>query len=267
MPLTLPALTGKWVRLEPLTESHREPLRRAADDERIWAHTLTAANGPLFDAWFNTTVTEHEGGSRFAFTVRLPDNDRIVGSTSYLDIHLHHKRIEIGSTWYAPDVWATAVNPECKLLLLSHAFDVVGVNRVALITDLLNTRSQAAIAKLGAVREGVLRSHMLSRGGRVRDSVVFSIVAAAWPAVRAGPLARGRAACRCGPAKPAGGRGCCRASAGLGRSLALPVPWPDPDGWIAAIGPCEGRPRRVASPRGWTASERPPTRPSLCSGA
>src|SRR5262249_3935511 len=80
MPLTLPALTGKWVRLEPLTESHRELLRRAADDERIWAHTLTAANGPLFDAWFNTTVTEHEGGSRFAFTVRLPDYDRVVGS-------------------------------------------------------------------------------------------------------------------------------------------------------------------------------------------
>jgi len=193
MRLLVPALTGRSVRLEPLAESHREPLRRAADDERIWAHTLTAANGPLFDAWFNTTVTEHEAGSRFAFAVRLLNNDRIVGSTSYLDIHLHHKRIEIGSTWYRPDVWATAVNPECKLLLLQHAFDVLSVNRVALITDSLNTRSQSAIARLGAVREGVLRAHMITQGERVRDSVVFSIVAADWPRVREGLAARLRA--------------------------------------------------------------------------
>jgi RimJ/RimL family protein N-acetyltransferase len=191
--ISVPALTGSYVRLEPLAESHREPLRRAADDERIWAHTLTAANGPHFDAWFKNTVTEHEAGSRFAFAVRLLDNDRIVGSTSYLDIHLQHKRIEIGSTWYAQDVWATAVNPECKLLLLQHAFDVLGINRVALITDAMNKRSQSAIAKLGAVREGVLRAHMMAQGGRVRDSIVFSIVAAEWPKVREGLAARLRA--------------------------------------------------------------------------
>jgi len=184
MPLTVPALTGRWVKLEPLAESHREPLRRAADDERIWAHTLTAANGPLFDAWFDLAIAEREDARRFPFAVRLLKNDRTVGSTSYLDIHHQHKRIEIGSTWYSPDVWASAVNPECKLLLLEHAFDVLGVNRVALITDSLNTRSQSAIAKLGAVREGMLRGHMIAQAGRVRDSVVFSIVAAEWPKVR-----------------------------------------------------------------------------------
>jgi RimJ/RimL family protein N-acetyltransferase len=90
-------------------------------------------------------------------------------------------------------VWATAVNPECKLLLLQHAFDVLGINRVALITDAMNKRSQSAIAKLGAVREGVLRAHMIAQGGRVRDSVVFSIVAAEWPKVREGLAARLRA--------------------------------------------------------------------------
>jgi RimJ/RimL family protein N-acetyltransferase len=181
------------VRLEPLAESHREPLRRAADDKRIWAHTLSVANGPLFDAWFHAAVAEREAGSRFPFAVRRLAEDRLVGSTSYLDIHLEHKRIEIGSTWYSPDVWATAVNPECKLLLLEHAFDVLGVNRVALITDSLNSRSQSAIAKLGAVREGVLRGHMIAQAGRVRDSVVFGIVAAEWPKVREGLRARLRA--------------------------------------------------------------------------
>ncbi|HEX5632975.1 MAG TPA: GNAT family protein, partial [Gemmatimonadales bacterium] len=114
----------------------------------------------------------------------------VVGSTSYLDVVPRHRRVEIGSTWYRPDQWGTAVNPECKLMLLGHAFEVLGVNRVALVTDALNHRSQAAIAKLGAVREGVLRAHMVAQEGRVRDTVVFSIVRAEWPAVRDGLLAR-----------------------------------------------------------------------------
>src|SRR5262249_14468248 len=114
----------------------------------------------------------------------------LVGITSYLDSHVRNKRIEVGSTWYRPDVWQTRVNPECKLLLLAHAFEVLGVNRVALVTDVRNTRSQSAIAKLGAVREGVLRAHMISQGGRVRDSVVFSTVAAEGPAAKERLIAR-----------------------------------------------------------------------------
>ncbi|HEX5818420.1 MAG TPA: GNAT family protein, partial [Gemmatimonadales bacterium] len=122
---------------------------------------------------------------RLPFAVRLADG-RLVGSSSYLDITPAHRRLEIGATWYHPDVWATAVNPECKLLLLTHAFEVLQVNRVALVTDALNLRSQAAIARLGAVREGVLRADRITQTGRVRDSVIFSIVAAEWPAVRHG---------------------------------------------------------------------------------
>lgn len=190
MRLDVPPLTGRYVHLEPLAAAHREPLRAAADDARIWAFTLTRADGPGFDAWFDDALAERDAGRRVPFAVRCLADGAWVGSTSYLDVVLRHRRVEIGSTWYHPDAWATAVNPECKLLLLAHAFDVVGVNRVALITDLLNTRSQAAIAKLGAVREGVLRAHMLSQGGRVRDSVVFAITTAEWPAVRAGLLAR-----------------------------------------------------------------------------
>lgn len=188
--ITVPALTGRWVRLEPLAAEHREPLRAAADDDRIWRHTLTLARGPGFDAWFDEAFAQRDAGRQFPFAVRHLAAGRLVGSTSYLDITPRHKRVEIGSTWYGPDVWGTRVNPECKLLLLEHAFEVLGVNRVALVTDRLNERSQRAIAKLGAVREGVLRAHMVSQGGRVRDSVVFGITTAEWPAVRAGLQAR-----------------------------------------------------------------------------
>jgi RimJ/RimL family protein N-acetyltransferase len=183
-------LNGRWVRLVPLDESHREPLRQAAADDRIWELTLTRASGPGFDPWFDEALAEMRAGRRLPFAVGRAADGRWVGSTSYLDLAPRHRRVEVGSTWYQPDAWGTAVNPECKLLLLGYAFDVVGVNRVALVTDELNARSQTAIAKLGAVREGVLRSHMVSQGGRVRDSVMFSIVAAEWPAVRAGLVAR-----------------------------------------------------------------------------
>jgi RimJ/RimL family protein N-acetyltransferase len=190
MRLTVPPLEGYGVAVEPLAEVHREPLRAAADDARIWEFTLTRADGAGFDPWFDTALADRDAGRRVPFAVRRAADGRWVGGTSYLDVALGHRRLEVGSTWYRPDSWGTTVNPACKLLLLAHAFEVVGVNRVALVTDALNTRSQAAIAKLGAVREGVLRAHMLSQGGRVRDTVVFSITAAEWPAVRAGLLAR-----------------------------------------------------------------------------
>src|SRR5262249_45064547 len=134
----VPALDGLVVRLEPLAESHREPLRRAADDDRIWQFTLTRGRGPDFDPWFDDALAEREAGRRVPFAVRRQDDGLWVGSTSYLDVAIRHRRLEIGSTWYHPETWGTAVNPECKLLLLAHAFEVVGVNRVALVTDALN---------------------------------------------------------------------------------------------------------------------------------
>jgi RimJ/RimL family protein N-acetyltransferase len=190
MPLDIPPLSGRWIRLEPLADEHREALRIAADDESIWAVNISAGHGPHFDAWFAEALSERDAGRRIPFAVRRLADDQIVGSTSFLDIQPRHKRIEIGATWYVPAAWSTAVNPECKLLLLEHAFDVLRLNRVALVTDKLNTRSQAAIAKLGATREGVLHWHMIAQAGRVRDSVLFSIIAPAWPRVRDGLLAR-----------------------------------------------------------------------------
>ena len=121
--------------------------------------------------------------------VRRSDN-AVIGSTRYLNITPADRRLEIGSTWYVVGAWGTAVNPECKLLLLSHAFETLGANRVELRTDRLNERSQAAILKLGAIREGVLRRHMKVHGGRMRDTVVFAIISPEWPRVKARLRAR-----------------------------------------------------------------------------
>jgi RimJ/RimL family protein N-acetyltransferase len=186
MLINIPTLHGRWVDLEPLAEAHREELRPAAEDARIWTHALSVATGDGFDRWFNDTLRERDADSRIPFAVRQLVDGKLVGSTSYLDIRLDHKRVEIGATWYHPSVWRTQVNPECKLLLLTYAFEQIGMNRVSLITDIRNERSQGAIAKLGAVREGVLRSHMITQEERIRDSVSFSIVAEEWPTVRLG---------------------------------------------------------------------------------
>jgi RimJ/RimL family protein N-acetyltransferase len=183
MAFTVPVLTGKCVQLEPLSPAHRDELRLAADDERIWQHTLLVARGPAFVEWFDEALAQQRDGRQVPFAVRELASGRLVGSTRYIDPSERHRHVEIGSTWYVPEAWGTTVNPECKLLLLRHAFDVLGMNRVSFVTDVRNERSQAAIAKLGAVREGILRSHMVTQGGRVRDSVLFSIIAAEWPQV------------------------------------------------------------------------------------
>jgi N-acetyltransferase len=110
---------------------------------------------------------------------------RVVGTTSLGDVDLGNERVHLGWTAYAPDMWSTTVNPECKLLLMQHAFDDCGFGRVKIQTDLVNTRSQAAIAKLGAAREGVLRRHMRRADGTWRDTVVFAVTIDDWPVARA----------------------------------------------------------------------------------
>ncbi|MCI0740906.1 MAG: GNAT family N-acetyltransferase, partial [Gemmataceae bacterium] len=117
MPFAAPLLSGKWVTLVPLAEAHREGLRDAADDERIWRHTLTVARGTEFDAWFDDALSQCNAGMRFPYAVYRLADKKFLGSTSYLDPSEKNRRIEIGSTWYHPDAWGTAVNPECKLLL------------------------------------------------------------------------------------------------------------------------------------------------------
>lgn len=185
MALEKVTLEGKFVRLEPLAERHRETVRPAAQHPEIFAVT-TSALGPLYDPYFDQALKRSTGEHELAFAVFHMTQSRPVGMTRYLNIEAAHKRLEIGSTWYEPSVWAGPVNPECKLLLMRHAFEALGFHRVEYKTDVRNARSRAAIAKLGATQEGILRRHMVLADGHIRDSMLFSIVDSEWPAVKAG---------------------------------------------------------------------------------
>jgi N-acetyltransferase len=142
------------------------------------------ATGAVFDGWFDWSLGIHADQTEMVFAIRLLADERLVGSTRFLNISPRDKRLEIGHIWYAPDVWGTAVNPDCKHLLIGHAVEGMGANRVEIKTDANNARSRAAIAKLGAVEEGILRHHMVVREGRLRDTVMFSVLAGEWPGVR-----------------------------------------------------------------------------------
>lgn len=183
MQLTVQNLTGRFVRLEPLAEAHREGLR-AANDPAVWTFLSMRGDGADFDIFFDAARQMHECGAHIVFCVRRLVDGRVVGTTRFAEIVPAHKRVEIGYTWYSPAAQASAVNPECKLLMLTHAFDA-GANRVELNTDARNARSRAAIAKLGAKEEGIHRAHKVLHDGFVRDSVFFSVIRSEWPQVRA----------------------------------------------------------------------------------
>lgn len=185
-------LTGTHVRIEPLGLEHVEGLAAAtAGDEEVWRWLPAFPAGePELRALVEAALVDRAAGTRFPWVVLEAATGRVVGSSSYLDIDAANQRIEIGWTWLSRSVWRTAVNTEAKLLLLGHAFDDLGYERVALKTHHRNERSQAAIARLGAVREGTLRHHVLHRDGTWRDSVYFSVLSAEWPGVRDGLRAR-----------------------------------------------------------------------------
>jgi RimJ/RimL family protein N-acetyltransferase len=184
-PLDLrPTLLAGGVRLEPLAPEHRDGLARAADFPEVWAHMPLDASGAGFEPWFDLSLASAEAGREAIWAVRTLADGALVGSTRYLAIERRDRRLEIGHTWYTPAVWASQVNPACKLALMAHAFETLGFNRVELKTDHRNLRSQAAIAKLGAIREGVFRAHMIRRDGSLRDSVYFSVIRDEWPSVR-----------------------------------------------------------------------------------
>ena len=184
-------LVGEVVRLEPLSHGHVPDLTAAAAYDEIWTWTGPARmdSTEAVTAYVDAALADQD---RLPLAVLV--DGRAVGSTSYCDIDLTVGGIEVGHTWYTPAVWQSAVNPECKLLLLGHAFEVLGAGRVTLKTDGRNARSQAAIRKLGARYDGTLRHHRLRPDGSIRDSAYFSVLATEWPEVRAGLLARlGRA--------------------------------------------------------------------------
>ncbi|WP_432096369.1 GNAT family N-acetyltransferase [Streptomyces sp. bgisy100] len=181
-------LHGRTIRLEPLTAGHVPDLFEAggADDEVWrWQSVRTPGTEEALRGLVEQQLAEQEAGLTVPFAVVLGETGRAVGQTTYLDLSAHHEQLEIGSTWYGRARWGTAVNPEAKLLLLTHAFEELGMGRVQWKTHHRNVRSQQAIARLGARHEGVLRRHRQQPDGSWRDSVYYSMLADEWPPAKA----------------------------------------------------------------------------------
>ena len=184
-------MRDRGIRLEPLALAHEDGLRAAAADGELWTLRVTSVPEPdQTRAYIETALTMRAEGHRFAFAVIDEASDTVLGSTSFHDILPAVKRLEIGYTWYAQRVQRTHVNATCKLLMMGHAFDTLGCHVVGWRTDNFNFASQAAIERLGAKKDGVIRGHALRRDGTIRDTVMYSMRAGEWPEARAQLLYR-----------------------------------------------------------------------------
>ena len=187
MPFVEPVtLTARGVTLSPMTSAHLDGLRAAAADGELWNIRVTSVPAPTqTQQYVDDALAARAAGHRFPFVVQDAASGEVLGSSSYHDIVPAIRRLEIGWTWYAKRVQRSHVNTTCKLLLLTHAFEVLQCNVVGWRTDNFNFASQAAIERLGARRDGVLRGHALRRDGTIRDTVMYSLRAGEWPEVKA----------------------------------------------------------------------------------
>jgi RimJ/RimL family protein N-acetyltransferase len=184
MKLAAAILENAWVRLEPFEESHRAGLTAAAHaDPAIFAHMPFPIAARGYGAWFDYLRGEQDAGRWIPHAVIAPSGE-IVGQSCYLTLRPEHDGLEIGGTWYGRAAQGTTINPAAKLLLLDHAF-ACGAERVEFKTDALNLQSRAALAKLGASFEGVLRRHLKRANGTLRDSAYYAVISEDWPALRA----------------------------------------------------------------------------------
>jgi N-acetyltransferase len=180
-------LRGSIVRLEPMTADHIPALLRVGLEPELWRWTQASIATPDdMSEYVLQALDESRRGVSLPFVIISQASDEVVGSTRYGSIDPANRRLEIGWTWVTPAQQRTAVNTEAKLLLLTHAFERLGANRVEFKTDALNEKSRKAIVRLGAVEEGTFRKHIVTASGRVRDTVYYSIIDTEWPAVKAG---------------------------------------------------------------------------------
>jgi RimJ/RimL family protein N-acetyltransferase len=179
-------LTGKHVRLEPMTEDHTAVLAEIGVGQPFWHFMLYGDMNSVDDMrnWVQDILSRAEKGTDLPFVAIHLASGRVAGATRYLNVMPKDRGLEIGGTWYGPEFQRTSVNTECKYLLLRHAFETLGCIRVQLKTDSRNERSQKAIERIGAVREGVLRNHMILPDGYHRHSVFYSILDTEWPEVK-----------------------------------------------------------------------------------
>ena len=185
-------LSNPYVTLQPLSLDHAAAFLAIGGDASIWRYLTPAPFAELADAerWVSAMLQRAQTSGDVPFSVFDNVTGQLAGSSSYLEVRTEHKGLEIGFTWYGKAFQRTHVNTATKLALFAHAFETLGANRVQLQTDARNRTSQAAIERLGAQREGVLRQHKVYPDGYVRDSVMFSVTVTDWPAVQAGLLAR-----------------------------------------------------------------------------
>jgi N-acetyltransferase len=179
-------LEGSHVRLEPLSESHHEPLCAVGLDPELWKLIpIQVLDRDQMMRYIRNVLSDQEKGASIPFATVDRASGQVVGATRFMNIDVPHKRVEIGSTWIARPWQRTAINTEAKYLMMRYAFESLGCNRVELKTDALNTQSRNAILRIGAKEEGILRQHMVTWSGRLRDTVYFSVIAPEWPAVKA----------------------------------------------------------------------------------
>ncbi|MDN3655124.1 GNAT family protein [Ferruginibacter paludis] len=178
-------LENNRARLEPLQEKHYGLLLPIAMEKVLWQFTSnTILNEADFRKYFDVALAERQSGTAYPFAVYDKLNNCYGGCTRYGNIAFAHKRMEIGWTWYAPNLQGSGINKACKSLLLNFGFDELQLNRIELKTSQLNLKSQAAMLKIGAVKEGILRNHMITDNGTVRNTVYFSFIKEEWPAVK-----------------------------------------------------------------------------------
>lgn len=179
-------LTGRVVRLEPLSEAHVPDLTIAGQDKRIWRFMRYGdiLSEEQMHRWVRSLLDAQTYGTDLPFAVFHLESRHAIGVTRYLNISLQNRAIEIGGTWYATAYQRTAVNTECKYLLLFHAFETLACIRVQLKTDARNQVSQRALERIGAVKEGLLRKHIILPDGYIRDSIFYSIIDSEWPSVK-----------------------------------------------------------------------------------
>ena len=178
-------LEGYGLRVSPLALEHEQGLQAAAADGALWTLRVTSVPEPENTRkYIEDALAMREAGNRFAFVVQDASSGKVLGCSSYHDILPAVKRVEIGYTWYAKSAQRTHVNTACKLLLMTHAFETLACHVVGWRTDNFNFASQAAIERLGARKDGVIRGHALRRDGTIRDTVMYSLRAGEWPEVR-----------------------------------------------------------------------------------
>ena len=179
------SLRGEHAWLEPLSPAHREDLAEAAKDGELFTLWYTSVPRPEnMDKEIARRLALQSAGTMLPFTV-FDAEGRVAGMTTYMNVDAANRRVEIGSTWYAKRVQRTPLNTQCKLLLLQHAFETLDCIAVEFRTHFFNHQSRRAIERLGAKQDGILRSHQIAPNGTLRDTVVFSIIAAEWPTVKA----------------------------------------------------------------------------------